>query len=437
MDTIEAVDSNISIWEVKGEPSTCAVTTLSRSASIDSIASLSSVASSTSSSRPKNYFCDYDGCNKSFTRPSLLTEHQLTVHQGIKPFKCHHCERTFAKKSHLERHMFTHSDNKPFHCSYCGKGVTTKQQLKRHEITHTKSFKCEYEGCNECFYKHSQLRSHTLSVHLQKLTCEHCGKKFQRPYRLQNHLAKHHNVDVENKYQCTYMACTETFKTWTALQQHIKADHPKLHCNVCGKACVGESGLQMHMRVHDEALVIKNWKCTICQQVSFAKKADLLSHYMEHHKDDIPQSLLDSGEDIMLKTLEPVNNSEPKERLRPRRKRKTDELVSIDTEVKLRKYIESGGSSLNLLLNSAGRKHKCPYSGCYRTFKTEEKYEKHIGKHKVHELKLKILEEKDNVNGNNNENGGRSSRNDQVTGTNQLGNKAAETDGLVEDATLT
>ena len=252
---------------------------LTRSESVESMGSISSVDSS-SSSRVKKWFCEYEGCSKAFSRPSQLTEHQEVVHQGIKPFQCTVCARQFSRKTHLERHMFSHSEDKPFKCSYCGKGVTTKQQLRRHEITHTRSFVCPHEGCEESFYKHPQLRAHILAFHLQKLNCEICGKRFQRPYRLKNHIAKHHNPDVVQKYQCSQGSCIEAFKTWSALQQHMKETHPKLQCPECGKACVGEQGLQMHMKIHSNA-VIKNWKCETCNDLYFAKKIDLMAHYMD------------------------------------------------------------------------------------------------------------------------------------------------------------
>ncbi|AET38513.1 Pzf1p Ecym_2817 [Eremothecium cymbalariae DBVPG len=380
--------------------------TLSRSSSATSLYSLSSVLSTSSSCRRKNYFCDYEGCDKSFNRPSLLTEHQVSVHQGIKPYKCTECDRAFVKKSHLERHFFSHSDKKPFSCSKCGKGVTTRQQLARHEITHTKSFVCTWEGCNQAFYKHPQLRSHVLSVHEKTLTCGHCSKTFQRPYRLKNHISKHHNPNCETKYQCNFPLCTKAFKTWSTLQQHIKDDHPKLPCAICGKQCVGEVGLSMHMTIHDESLVLKNWKCSVCSDLSFAKKADLLAHYMDSHKNEIPSEILEPQiEDHPMADIEPPNsinvehikNDNGDLSLRkPKRKRQMSELASISNEVKVMKFIESGRSALTLLLNTAGKKWVCPYLGCSRVFKSVDKYETHTSKHKIHELKMKLLEDKKN-----------------------------------------
>lgn len=361
--------------------------------------------SSSSTVRSKNYFCDYEGCSKSFTRPSLLTEHQMSFHQGIKPFKCNQCDKSFGRKNHLERHLNSHKTDldKPYHCQYCNKGVTTMQQLKRHEITHTKSFECPYEGCTESFYKHPQLRSHILSFHLEKLTCKHCGKKFQRPNRLESHMQKHHNPNVKLPYACTFSGCLKHFKTWTQLTLHVKNDHPKLQCKICDKFCVGEDGLDMHMKIHDDSLVTRNWKCKSCSDdiKSFSKKHDLIEHYKEAHPDiTIPYEILNDNKQTIktLRDFEEDTHIVKKRRLDKNKNIHTDELESIGNEISLQNYLESDTSKNNvmdLLLNTVGRKLKCPYNKCYRTFKTQERYQMHIDKHKIHELKLKLLKEKE------------------------------------------
>lgn len=367
--------------------------------------------SSTSSSRPKIYFCDYEGCSKSFARPSTLTEHQDIVHRGIRPFKCNQCEESFTKQIHLERHLWLHTDERPFHCSQCGKGVVTKQHLKRHEITHTKSFKCTYPDCNEAFYRHPTLRSHILSTH-RKLVCGQCNKELKSPAALRHHETKFHNPNVVNPYQCTFASCGQGFKTWTALQTHIKNDHPKLRCEICSKPCVGEQGLKMHMKVHDETLVAKNWKCSICDGVTFAKKNELIAHFENSHQDKLPppsvvQSFLPSKED---ETSYNEHSGHNREQHRSR-KRKVSELEHAQQN--LEQYFVQGKSGMDLLLNTVGRKKQCHYEKCYRTFKTVERYEQHIEKHKIHDLKMKVLQDKqeeeilrnsnDNGNGNGNE----------------------------------
>ncbi|KAG0684664.1 hypothetical protein C6P40_001661 [Pichia californica] len=247
--------------------------------------SRSASSSRASSPRPKNYFCDFPGCSKAYSRPSLLDQH-IRTHYGYRPFKCNFpdCGEAFTRKDHLERHNLKHlqSEDKPFHCSVCGKGVNSKQHLKRHEKTHFKSFKCKYEGCDESFYKHQSLKAHIRAVHEGKIShdCKICGKHFERPNRLISHMEKQHSDS--SKMMCDYPGCYKTFRVWSALQLHIKTDHPRLECEICGKKCVGSNGLTNHMKVHDETTVIKLWKCDQCIE-KFQKKEDAVRHYAEKH----------------------------------------------------------------------------------------------------------------------------------------------------------
>ncbi|ODQ80077.1 hypothetical protein BABINDRAFT_161712 [Babjeviella inositovora NRRL Y-12698] len=266
----------------------------SRSNSVSSVTSTASnrtlnSTTTTGSSRPKNLYCDFPDCNKAYSRPSLLTQHQRS-HSGDRPFQCTHCDKSFLRNSHLQAHLVSHSQDKPFHCSLCGKGVNSRQHLKRHEITHTKTFECTYDTCKEVFYKQQTLRHHINTVHEpDRLTCDACGKVFNRPYRLATHKQTKHGASPA--YQCTQPGCFQSFKTWSAVNFHVRTAHPKLTCSKCGKKCIGIQGLQMHMMVHDEEKVIKLWKCEYCVE-SFLNKKLLFSHYDEVHDGNVPAELL-------------------------------------------------------------------------------------------------------------------------------------------------
>lgn len=322
---------------------------------------------SSSTSRVKKFVCKFLECDKAYSKPSLLEQHRRS-HDNIRPFQCDSCSKAFFRRSHLDAHVLSHktAEEKPFKCNICGKGVNTKQHLRRHEITHLKSFKCPFDLCDQSFYKNNQLKNHILSVHENKLTCKDCGKVYNRPYRLANHREKAHGSVPQ--YQCSYATCVLIFKTWSALQLHIKTDHPKLKCTVCGKPCVGESGLRMHMIIHDQSRIIRIWNCKACPR-TFAKKADLLIHYGGSHPDIIlPKNFEEQEADVAALTAE--NNEDETE------EESSDEgSIGGNLEGLLKKQ------SILQVIAFHGNKEDKPIvcsNGCGRNFKRDYDLQRHL-----------------------------------------------------------
>lgn len=366
----------------------------------------SNVSISSTSSRPKRYPCTFENCDKAYNRPSLLDQH-LRSHTGDRPFPCTYpnCNKSFLRKSHLDAHLISHSRDKPFHCSVCGKGVNTAQHLKRHEITHTKSFKCTYEGCNESFYKHQSLRHHILSVHEKILTCTVCNKTFTRPSKLAQHKLKHHGESPA--YQCDHPGCFVNCKTWSALQFHVKQEHPKLKCSICGKGCVGKRGLKSHILSHDDAT--KVWQCNYCDIGKFNKKTELVAHYNEYHDGNIPQELQTRAEPeeqdnekyhdkLEISSLKQLNmTSSPGSEEEVKSLFKT-ESMSVTAEAQKSATVltanDSGsiGKSLgviDLILKDCSIKINCPKTKCDRVFAREYDLKRHL---KWHDENLKRIE---------------------------------------------
>jgi len=54
-----------------------------------------------SHAKEKPYKCSYPGCNVQFGYKGNLKEHLKTCHEGIKRYKCDHCQKTFFRRDNL------------------------------------------------------------------------------------------------------------------------------------------------------------------------------------------------------------------------------------------------------------------------------------------------------------------------------------------------
>ena len=62
--------------------------------------------------------CLHPGCNKEFKSLYRLYVHDLS-HEGIKPYKCNICYRTFSEKGILKAHKKEHMYQTLFNCNLC------------------------------------------------------------------------------------------------------------------------------------------------------------------------------------------------------------------------------------------------------------------------------------------------------------------------------
>ena len=78
-----------------------------------------------------------DQCDKAFAHKWILARH-LGIHTREKPYECAHCEKAFASKWNLAQHLRTHMKTlrKFYHCDQCDKVFMCKTKLNHHLYTH-------------------------------------------------------------------------------------------------------------------------------------------------------------------------------------------------------------------------------------------------------------------------------------------------------------
>lgn len=219
--------------------------------------------------------CDQCSYN-TISKVRLLRHKRLHV----KKLSCESCEKKFSYPCDLKNHQMTHRhgiyknlSNVSYHCAECGKMFATIKSLKQHSQLVHENLKAQCDYCLKLFKNKHYLHTH-ISTHL-KLPCKVCKRLFSKHF-LPKHIKEHFE---SQEYHCDL--CGGQFKRRNTIKQHMVNVHPngEYVCFLCRRRFNNIKGLLNHKKVH---IGKKKFKCIKCKHVA-PSNYFLKSHIKKHH----------------------------------------------------------------------------------------------------------------------------------------------------------
>nr|CAI5858918.1 unnamed protein product [Callosobruchus analis] len=230
------------------------------------------------------------------------------------PFRCIHCNVTFASKIRLDEHIirkhpnFSSSVTSKLHeCTKCTFKTVIKSYLDKHLLKHPEiasNFKLSIcIHCNATFKSKTSLDDHVVKKHpdfsssiTSKLhECTKCTFKTVKKDCFDKHSLKHLGLNSDFKHS-TCVHCNATFKSKKSLDYHVVAKHPdfissvtnKLHeCTKCTFKTTSKCSFDKHLLKHPGlASDFRHSICVHCN-ATFKSKTSLDDHVIRKHPDFI------------------------------------------------------------------------------------------------------------------------------------------------------
>lgn len=195
-------------------------------------------------------------------------------------YECYICQKTLADPKTLKLHIRLHTGKNLKHCTICDRGFAKKNHLTRHMASHEKK---EYPcgQCTEVFDSLQERRVHMSAEH-PKPKSTVANKSTKAATRNPDDAGNNVQNDAEAENDLLEQSQDEDDTEFNI--QNAGQPDGRYECHICQKSLANPKTLKLHVRLHTG----KNLRhCTICAR-GFAKQNHLTRHMASHEKKEYP-----------------------------------------------------------------------------------------------------------------------------------------------------
>ncbi|XP_044736701.1 zinc finger protein 595-like [Chrysoperla carnea] len=189
-------------------------------------------------------------------------------------------ENSFS--SNVTRKKLNRSEGTPsFTCDICHKTFTRRTNVLRHKLNIHSEVKPSWgcDSCNKTFRNRFYLTAHKRAMHseVKPFTCEICNKAFIMATHLELHKRIHSG---EKPFVCKI--CEKSFRWKGSYKEHVQYHENPFACEICDRIFKQKDSLTQHIqKIHSEEL-----SCDICDK-TFTMKFFLDCHKRDCHNETI------------------------------------------------------------------------------------------------------------------------------------------------------
>ena len=193
-------------------------------------------------------------CGKHFRDNASLRAHSR-VHSGEQPFSCAICQKSFAQKGNMERHLKTHNDKLVHEEEQASSAQETKG------ITSPKPPSAPQDSLRSQVQP-SALQMPTSTPHVPESTSQESTSTSSVPIRCQ--VCGIHIRSIEHLREHSRTRCSDLKKslnTGSNMKEHLKTHNNDwaFFCNLCQKGFMHEATMRNHLKTHKVFMKYTKW----------------------------------------------------------------------------------------------------------------------------------------------------------------------------------